>query len=182
MQIKDTGLGFGLVTIFSHWTGAVLMLGFVAVIFSTLGLEGEQLLARYQMTASVGFLCFCLFSFRLYWRLKNYHPLPLGAATPIEILAGRGIAFGLLLAGIVLPVIFWAYLSARGIDLRVFSISFPVIWQPGPTAAFTFSVLLWLGISAFTLGFLLHLFAAIKHQFITKDDAILRLMGKKIEL
>ncbi len=182
MQMKDTGLGFGLVTIVSHWTGAILMLGFVAMSFSTLGLEGTQLLARYETAASVGFLCFCLFSFRIYWRLKHHHPLPLGGATPIEVLVGRGVAFGLLLAGVILPLIFWAYLSARGVDVKVFTISFPALWQPGPTAALSLSVLFWLGITAFTLGFLLHLFGAIKHQFITKDDAMLRLMGKKIEL
>ena len=182
MQIKDTGLGFGLVTIISHWTGAIVMLGFVAMSFSTLGLEGAQLLARYQITASLGFLCFCLFFFRLYWRLKHYHPLPLGGAAPIEVLVGRGVALGLLLAGIILPLIFWGYLCAKGIDVKIFAISIPAIWQPGPAAASSLPVLFWLGISAFTLGFLLHLFGAIKHQFIRKDDAVLRLMGKKIEL
>ncbi len=55
MQIKDIGLGFGLVTIVNHWLGVVLMLSFIVLNLSTLALGGETLSMRNKSCATLGF-------------------------------------------------------------------------------------------------------------------------------
>ena len=181
IKIKDTGLGFGIVTIVNHWAGAIIMVSFITLCASTIGLTGELEITRWKITGTLGFLCLLLFTFRFYWRLKNYYPLPLGGQ-PIEVIISRSVAYGLLIAGIVLPIILWALLSARGIGFFVFGVRFPDIWSISPIGVTYLSILFWLGIMAFSLGLLLHAFGAIKQQFFLKNDAVLRLMGKKIDL
>lgn len=182
MRLKDTGLGFGIVTIACHWTGAFLLPGFLLIALNTLTGSVPPDPARLETVTTLAFACAILFSFRIYWRLKHFHPMPLGGAKPVEVIVARCVAFGLLLAGVVLPLILWAALSAGGYDFRVFDLTFPRIWSEGASAAFYLMGLFWLGVVAFTLGFLLHLFGAFKHQFVLKDDAVLRLMGKEVEL
>lgn len=182
MQIKDTGLAFGAVTIICHWTGAMLLPGFLLLAMVTFSGEGAPAAGELANVTTLAFLCLLLFSFRIYWRLKHYHPMPLGGAKPVEVIIGRCVAFGLLVAGVVLPLILWAALSASGLPFTVFGLTFPSIWSQGETASLLLTVLFWMGVTAFTLGFLLHLFGAYKHQIVLKDDAVFRLMGKRIEL
>ena len=182
MKLRDTGLGFGLVTISCHWTGAFMLPGFLIFALGTLAGSAPPNPERLDAVSSLGFLCAVLFSFRIYWRLKHHHPMPLGGAKPVEVIVARCVAFGLLVAGVVLPLILWAALSAGGHEFRVFGLALPRIWSEGAASAFYLMGLFWLGVVAFSLGFLLHLFGAFKHQVILKDDAVLRLMGKEIEL
>ncbi len=182
MKLGDTGLGFGMVTIVCHWTGVFVLPGFLILSLATLAGEAEPDPARLELLTTLGFVSALLFSFRMYWRLKQYHPMPLGGAKPVEVIVGRCVAFGLLLAGVVLPLILWAALSAEGEAFRVLGLTFPRIWPIGPVAAFSLMALFWLGALAFTLGLLLHLFGAFRHQVILKDDAVLRMMGKDVEV
>ncbi|NRG16629.1 cytochrome B [Rhizobiales bacterium] len=182
MKLRDTGLAFGVVTIACHWTGAFLLPGFLLLAVYTLAGSASPDPESLNTLTSLAFLCAVLFSFRIYWRLKHYHPMPLGGAKPVEVIIARCVAFGLLVAGVVLPLILWASLSASGHEFRLFGLAFPRIWSEGEASAFYLTGLFWLGVIAFTLGFLLHLFGAFKHQVILKDDAVLRLMGKKVEL
>jgi len=182
MQIKDTGLAFGVVTIMNHWIGAILMVSFVILSVSTLLLDGAAEPDRQSTTSTLGFLCLILFSFRIYWRIKHYHPLPLGGTSPIEVIISRCVSSGLILAGVILPVLHWAFLSAGGRSFLVFGLDFPGISPTNQSFASILSALYWLGITAFCLGLMMHILGALKHQFLLKEDSILRLMGKKVEL
>lgn len=91
MQIRDTGLGFGIVTLSLHWLSAILLLTIVAV-----GLTMARMAPSPDKTAlvtvhgSLGLVVFALAAFRLFWRWRHYHPLPLGPVSPPAVSwAGR---------------------------------------------------------------------------------------------
>ena len=165
-------------TVICHWFGAVLMIAFLVAAFSTLGLEGAEALQRRNMTLELGLLAMPFFVFRLYWRLANYYPAPLGGVNPAQVLVGRGIAIGMLLAGIVLPVLFWAKEAGSGSELKAFDLTMPALSTPLPFLA----PLFWLGVTAFLLGLALHLFGAYTHQIVLKDETLKRLIGLTVEL
>jgi cytochrome b561 len=52
--------------------------------------------------------------FRLIWRYRHRHPMPLGGLPPVQVLAARGVAVGLLVGGVVLPILCWLNLSLAG--------------------------------------------------------------------
>lgn len=164
MPVRDSGLGFGLVSLAGHWVGASLMLLFIGICLSSLALDGPAQDARLAAALPVGTLCLVVSGFRIFWRLKHPWPMPLTSTSPAKVLAGRGVAFGLLLAGVILPLLLWAMHAAAG------------NW------GLVLAGLFWVGIVAFVLGFLLHLYAALTHQFVQKDSSLARMLGKKIDL
>jgi len=175
MQIKDTGLGFGIVTIVAHWVGVILMLGFLWAATAYL-LIPESI--AFTTARNLAALCLVLYAFRLYWRLRHHHPLPLGPSSPVVVLVSRGITIGMLLAGIILPLIFIWAVEVRD-DQELFAGAVTPSHYEG--AAFYLTVLFFLGVGAFTLGLLLHLFGALKHV-LQKDGSLSRMFGKNIEL
>ena len=182
MRIKDSGLGFGLVTILNHWIGAIIILGFFACNLSALALEGEEQTARLAFTANLGFLWFCHSCFRIFWRLKSYYPMPLGPTSPAQVLISRSVAFAMLLAGVFLPLVFLAQLSAQNIVVQVGGLPFHLILPIPEAATFILALLFWLGMAALGAGFLLHLYGAFSHHFLQKDDTLPRLLGKHVEM
>ncbi|MGO1118494.1 cytochrome b/b6 domain-containing protein [Rhodovibrionaceae bacterium A322] len=182
MQFRDTALGFGLVTMINHWLGALLLPLFALLCFSTVFLSEEAKADRWASCLSLGLPLAVFFAFRLFWRFRHHHPLPLGSPSPLAVMVGRAIAIGLLLAGVILPLLLWLKLSAEGLSPLVFEIHLPTLLAPSLSLALVLSLLFWAGLCAFSLGFLLHLSAALKHQFILQDNAIARLLGKTIEL
>lgn len=165
MQLRDTGLHFGLVTVIAHWLGAALVLSFAAGVLWE-AIAGAT--AIRNVTFFIGGLTACLHFFRLVWRLRSYHPAPLGGANPAQVLVGRGVALGMLLAGIVLPVMFWLKES----DTSASRIA--EAWWIAP--------LFWLGFSCFLLGLLLHLLGVYTHVFKHKDDTLKRMVGVPVDL
>ncbi|SHL79433.1 Cytochrome b561 [Roseovarius marisflavi] len=163
MKFRDSGLNFGLVSVVGHWTGAVLLVAFLASailsVFSEAALDSSQ-----NATLLIALITAPVFAFRLYWRITNFHPAPLGGASPAQVLAGRGIALGMLLAGVVLPLMYLAK--------EIFAAGYN--WWLTP--------LFWLGVFCFSGGLVLHLYGAYTHTFILKDNSLKRLAGRKIDL
>lgn len=154
------------------------MAAFICAAFRALGAEGEAF-ARRNLTVELGAAVAPLYAFRLYWRLSNFHPAPLGGANPAQVLAGRGIALGMLLAGIVLPLLFWAKEASAGNALMPFGLVLPA-GAIAPHALL--EPLFWLGVAAFLLGLLAHLFGVYTHHVVLEDESLVRLCGRRIEL
>lgn len=173
MRTRDTGLHYGLVTITCHWIGAVLMLAFITATFVASDAAGRDL------AMGLGLLTAPLYAFRLYWRLTNYNPAPLGGTNPAQVLVGQGVVLGMLLAGVVLPILFWAKEAGGGAQVHAFTLPLPS-YAAEPWSLLT--PLFWLGVTAFLLGFGLHLFGVYTHQFVLKDETLNRLLGKAVKL
>lgn len=163
MRYKDSGLHFGIVSVLGHWVGGAAFLAFlisacVADIFA------PKFMPAHTLALWTSVLVLPASAFRLYWRIANYHPAPLGGANPAQVLVGRGIALGMLLAGVVLPAMYWIK--------EVLAVT--VSWWLTP--------LFWVGAACFCCGLALHLYGAFTHVFVLKDASLKRMLGYQIDL
>lgn len=179
MRIRDTGLEFGLVTIVNHWIGAGVTLSFLflmtSVMYNPQGARSADLLVATGAVTSL------LSLFRLIWRSRHWHPMPLGGLPPVQVLAARSVAIGLLVGGIVLPLLCWLTLSLYGHQLVTRFGAVPALASPSAGTALVIAVITWCGICCWSAGFLLHLYGASQHQFVLRDGAVKRLFGQFVE-
>jgi cytochrome b561 len=184
MQLRDTGLRFGILTLVFHWISALLIAWVVYVGLITARMsDGADRLQQLGFHSSWGAVIFILACYRLHARLGTYHPLPLGTQSPIEVIIGRCVAVGLLVATCLLPVVGWIAMSASGNQVTFFGwMALPAPFARNPDLAGIAKVLHWVGAYAFMVGVLLHVFGAFKHHFVLKDDTLRRMLGKHVEL
>lgn len=179
MRIRDTGLEFGLITVINHWIGAAIMLTFLVLMTSAM--RNVEPGRAVDLLVATGAYTSVLSLFRLIWRYRHWHPMPLGGVSPVQVLAARGVAIGLLVGGIVLPILCWLSLSLAGQQLTTFFGTVPALMSPSPGTASVVAAITWCGIVCWSAGFLLHVYGAFQHQFVLKDGAIRRLTGQFVE-
>ena len=178
--------GWGVIARLLHWTsGAVIlfMLGlgvymtqFVSDIYAQFGL--------FQTHKSWGFVAFALGALRIIWRAVNPTPVLPEGMKAWEIRASKlshRALYGLMIA---LPVSGWLMASASplqdsyGIKNMVFEqFEYPDPFVPGSATLETvFSTIHTACAIAIGLVILVHIAAALKHQFISRDGLILRMI------
>lgn len=185
MQWRDNGMGFAPVTLVLHWVQALVV---VALLLLWLGLASGAVVP--QRAASVlaarnllGVVVFVLSAWRLWARLSSVHPLPVGTPNPVEIIVSRTNAVALLLAGVLLPVAAWLSQAAAGRAVPLPGGWYlPALAQPSPVLHQVVDVLFAVGASAAAAGLALHLFGALKNHFVLRNDALWRMLGRKVEL
>ncbi|MBI1494534.1 hypothetical protein [Halocynthiibacter styelae] len=162
MKLKDTGLHFGIVSVFAHWAGAICILCFAVGVVWEIVNPSHQIQAFIQ---SIACLIACLHVFRLVWRLRKYHPDLSGGENPAQVLSANGVAFGVLSAGAVLLAMLW-------------------IREGGAIVgdSWWFTSLYWLGFVFFLPRLLLHLFEVSGHVFKFRDESRNRMFDIAIEL
>ncbi len=163
MKLRDNGLHFGFVSVVGHWGGAAMLAAFL-ISASASELSDAEPSSTQNVTFWISLLTALIFAFRLYWRIVNFHPAPLGGASPAQVLAGRGVALGMLLAGVILPSLFLAKAFVT------------------PGSSWWLTPLFWFGVACFLCGLALHLYGAFTHHFVLKDDSLKRVMGHKVDL
>lgn len=164
-----------------HWLSALLVAGLLALgwYMADLPLTPQRLkLYNWHKWAGVSVLALTLL--RLQWRWTHRPPaLPaeLVVRTPAwqqRLAALTHVAlYGLLL---VVPLIGWAYSSAAGFSVVWFGV-LPLPDLLPKDKALAELVKPWHAVAAFSLGALvvLHLAAALKHQFVDKDGLMRRM-------
>lgn len=183
MQWKDNGLGFSPVTLVLHWLGAALVFGLIAIeltVAMRLQTIGISLQPYRNLLWVVLFFVSC---YRLRARLTSVHPLPVGVPSPVEVIISRSVAMALILAGVLLPIAHLLSVATSGNSFALpgdFEIQMPL--APNPSAKAVISVLYAIGTTAALIGLALHIFGAMKNHFILKNDTLLRMLGKKVEL
>ncbi|MEM9599679.1 MAG: cytochrome b [Pseudomonadota bacterium] len=166
-----------------HWVIALCIIGLI--IFGLL-MTQEWMPNRfmiYQMHKSLGILVLILSVLRLIWRLMHKPPaLPDAmpgwqkAASHVTHWAFYGLMF-------VVPLLGWAMVSAS--TLPVPTVLFwlvPLPDMPGVSEsdalADQFKALHEIGAKLFIALIILHVGAALKHQFVDRDGVLLRMMPK----
>ncbi len=182
MKIRDTGLSYGIVTIFNHWIGALLMPGFVLLSVAYIGFSENVQTEKLRVLTTIASLVFILSVFRIYWRIRCFHPVPLSGIAPVAVLVSRCVAVGLLLAGVILPLLLWMLLSASGQGFYFMSLRLADVVSPGREATEFLQLLYMAGIASFIFGLSLHLTGVFKHQFIIRDKTLARLFGARAEI
>lgn len=166
------------VAIVLHWVIAVLLIGNLAagLLFDTIKDYDKSLFfTLIQLHKSTGITILALAVARLLWRLMNPAPPLPGYMTTAE----RGLAklshWGFYVVMLALPLSGWAMVSASPKRLPMFwygTFEIPPLPAPAHWNYGTFhAVLGWITLAMIVL----HVAAALKHQFIDKDDIFARM-------
>ena len=175
------------VAIALHWTIAVLLLSNIGIAWSFNTLHGMARLSPLALHQSIGLTVLVLSVARLAWRLVNPPPKLPGYVTGWEKLLSTIVHWGFYVIMIGLPLTGWAMRSASPLHhilpIKLFFIPWPAI---GPLASMapdqaksaehlfeTAHGLL--GKLAYGL-IVLHVAGALKHQFISRDDVVARMI------
>ena len=177
MRLKNTADNFGLITIAIHWLMAVLLIGMLILGLYMVGLPiSLEKLKLYGWHKEYGILALFLVCFRLVWRLTNLTPR---LALPIwEVIAARGVHWAFYFVMFAMPLTGWLITSAAGLPASFFGLFvLPNLIAPNEELMNLFSTLHgWLGYSLIAL-IILHVLAALKHQFVNKDDILRRMIS-----
>ena len=179
-QLRDNGLGFSPITIVIHWIVAALVLSIIGIEIA-LSVSPSADLTR--VLNLLGTILFPISIYRFWARVTSWHPLPVGTPNPVEVIVSRSVATALALAMVLLPVAAWLYKSASGQLIELPGGWFiPAVIGSNQHAAQIFDVLFKIGATPFLLGLALHIFGACKNHFVLKNDALKRMLGKRVEL
>ena len=183
MMQQDTATSrYNTVSILLHWVlgVALIALFFVGLYMVDLPFSPQRLkLFNWHKWAGISLLA--LSGVRLAWRLT--HPAPelpgkILAAMPSWQAKAHTATHGLLyLMFFVVPLIGWSYSSAAGFPIVLFG-QIPLPDLIGPDKALAALIKPWHQISALALAglVLLHVAAALKHQWIDRDGLINRML------
>jgi cytochrome b561 len=172
---------YGLVAIALHWVLAVAIVGAfgVGLYMADLPMSPTRLkLFNWHKWAGVTILA--LSALRLLWRLTHQPPaLPsrlADAMPPWQRVAYHGTHHLMYLFFFLVPLTGWAYSSAAGFPIVWFGV-LPLPDFVSPDKALAQLIKPWHEIAAFALAGLvvLHIAAAIKHQFIDRDGLLDRM-------
>ncbi|MDQ0456318.1 cytochrome b [Rhizobium paknamense] len=178
-----SGRPYDWLSIFYHWTIALLFIGQISVGYVMSGTDVDPALqfTLFQWHKSVGFTVLVLAVFRLGWSLVRPNPKPHGGAT-LENLAARSVHVLLMLLTVAIPLAGWAVASTS--PLQIPSYIFNLIVIPGlPMTISDQAEAFWKTVHA-TLSYtaaslvLLHLFAALWHHFVRKDATLQRMLPR----
>ncbi|MDX5593634.1 cytochrome b [Pseudovibrio sp. SPO723] len=188
-MIKNTPLNYGLVAMSFHWLMALLIIGLIALglYMVRLPLTDPETFQLYQLHKSFGFVVLVLAVMRLVWRFLNPSPeLPAGMPWIERLAAHLGHAglYGLML---FLPLSGWLMVSASpwGLPTVIFD-SFNLPHLPVPAFLGTkeqaeglLKIVHEYAAYFLILMVVLHVAAALKHHFISKDDVLRRMTRLK---
>jgi cytochrome b561 len=179
-QVRDNGLGFSPVTIVLHWVVAALVLAIIAIEIALSVSPNSELMKVLNL---LGAILFPVSVYRFWARITSYHPLPVGTPNPVEVIVSRSVATALALAMVLLPIAAWLSKSAAGLQIELPGGMFiPAPISPDHQAARIFDILFKIGATPFVIGLALHIFGACKNHFVLKNDALKRMLGKRVEL
>lgn len=181
MNIKNTPVQFGWVSMLNHWVTAVLFIGVIALgIYMGDLPKGPEKGDLYDLHKSLGVIILGLFFLRILWLKLSPNPVDLPSTRFEHILAHS--VKGILYLGLVLmPLSGWVMSNSGGHEVAVFDwFVLPAIvpeneWLHDVTGEFheIFGELILPAI------ILLHLAGALKHHYIYKDSTLKRMLGKK---
>ena len=169
---------YSIVSLVFHWGLAALILCQVLLITASEANEGAAARQFIGLHKSLGLTILVLTVARIGWRLAN-PAIPLPTAMPRwEIVAARTshVLFYVLLIG--LPLLGWASSSAGGRDILWFGLfQWPLLPLPlSRDLAGTLMDLHQAGVKVLYVLLALHVLAALKHQFIDRDNIVHRMI------
>ena len=185
MGVKNTKDGWGWPARVLHWiVGGVIIITFGIGFYTAELLDDVYArLGWVQTHKSWGFLAFCLIVIRLIWRAFNSAPDLPNAMPPLE----RRLAYlghvGLYVVMIAMPLTGWLMATASplqeqaGLKNMVFGLfEMPDFLTGNAQLTQVFHWAHWVCGVALALLLVGHIAAALKHQFINKDNVLRRMI------
>jgi cytochrome b561 len=180
---SSPGTRYGGVAIALHWLLALAIVGAFGVGLYVSGLAfSPQKVKMISWHKWAGITILALSGLRLLWRLTHrpppLSPAVLAAMPPWQEQAYHGTHFGMYLLFFTVPLLGWAYSSAVGVHVVWFGV-LPLPDLVPVNKEFGMLVLKPLHqAAAYLLAALvvLHVAAALKHQFVDRDGLLLRML------
>ncbi|MFO1415206.1 MAG: cytochrome b [Burkholderiales bacterium] len=169
---------YGPVAMSLHWFGAALVLaGFAAGLYMTGLAFSPAKLRWYGWHKWIGVTVFLVAAARLAWR-RRVPPPPLPAATPAwqrrAAHATHGALYALMLA---VPLSGWLYSSATGVSVVYLSlVPLPNLVAKDKALADTLLVVHQSLNATLALLVVLHVAAALRHQWVDRDGLLFRML------
>lgn len=183
MSLTNSSTRYGLLTIFLHWSMAVVIYAMFALGLWMVGLSYYD--SWYHnapdIHKSIGVLLMLALVIRLVWRVLSQPPEPLRSYSPAVRFAAVFVHW--LLYSLLIALLLSGYLisTADGKPVSVFGwFSLPALFSgAGEQADLAGNIHLWLAWSIVVLS-VLHGLAALKHHFIDRDITLKRMLGRRI--
>lgn len=162
-----------------HWLVGIIMIGLLALGLIMVDMPKPDKYVFYGWHKAFGIFVLGLVVLRLLWRLTHRTP-PLPSSTPpLQAFASKLTHWALYAMMLIMPLAGWVMSSAGGHPISMFSISIPPIVEEnkelGAIAHDIHEIGGWV-----LLGLvLLHIAAALYHQFIQKDGLMWRILPTK---
>ena len=170
---------YSTVSVILHWLIALMILSQVLLITAHEATEGQAISGQFvQIHKAAGLTVLILTLARIGWRLANPAPPMPGTMKGWEKLLARGIHILFYVALIAMPLTGWLASSASGRDISWFGLfNWPLLPIEGgrPVSRQLMDVheLVMKGMYALVA---LHVLAALKHQFIDRDNVLHRMI------
>jgi len=175
---------FGLISIGLHWIVALTIFGLFGLGWYMVDLSYYDRLYNTlpAIHKSIGILLMFVFVFWVFWRMINLAPKPVESTSRFEVIAAKLVH--LVLAGLIALILVSGYLipTAEGVSISVFGwFEVPATITSIPEQEdITGLIHKYLAYVIIALA-LLHAGAALKHQFINKDDTLKRMLGRSLQ-
>ncbi|UTW58128.1 cytochrome b [Kordiimonas sp. SCSIO 12603] len=185
--MKDTFEKFSGMTVALHWLVGLSIIGLIAV---GIYMEENEVYALYDIHKAFGVSIFAFILYRVFWRIKNGWPTPVGDYSKIEHLSAKVIHYVLIIGTLLFPISGMIYSGFGGYGIDVFGLQL-VAENLDPNNAEEFiahnETIASLGKEihgilgdVMIIAILLHIAGALKHHVMDKDGTLKRMLGKSI--
>ncbi|WP_096087647.1 cytochrome b [Agaribacterium haliotis] len=180
--MKDTHQRFSHITISLHWLLALSMIAMLPFGLYIESLEGgPQKWGFIAQHKSFGVLILLIAALRFSWRLKNGFPKALSPVKNWEKALASFTHWFLLLGTLFMPISGIMMSMGGGYPVAVFGFEIIGKGEKNESLAQLGHIIHGLGGKILIALIILHIAAALKHQFIDKDGTLARMLGKTID-
>ncbi len=177
MALKDTGTGYGWISIALHWISAIVIIYMLYLGNTIGGMEPEQRAAGVLRHTSVAITFYLVFLARIVWRLYYGHPRPTreqkGWAFTLGKWTHMTMVYALALMLVSGPLMQWSYGNPIGV-FDWFEIPSPLP-RSLALAGILHTVHAYSALVLF-VGFLLHIGGVYKHTAFNQDGTLAKIL------
>ncbi|MDY7574767.1 cytochrome b [Actimicrobium sp. CCI2.3] len=181
MHLRNDKTGYGVLAMSAHW----LMLLLLVAVFATMELNdifpkgSAERAAMKTWHFMLGLSVLALVLLRLLFRLTDSAPVVTPAPARWQERAGKSMHLLLYVFMILMPLLGWLILSAKGKPIPFFGLSLPALIGKNKETAHWIKDIHETGA---TVGYVLiglHAAAALLHHYVIRDDTLRRMLPRR---
>ena len=179
VNISNTNITYGIVTILLHWIMAILIIGLFALGKYMVDLDYYD---KWYYSApwwhrSIGACVFALLFVRLVWKFCNVTPATLLTYKSWEVKVAKAVHVLFYILLLTLCISGYFISTAKGVGIEVFGwFDIPYAIKLSETQADIAGKIHEITTHVLAVLFILHVIAALKHHFINRDITLVRML------
>lgn len=177
-MLKNTAQSYGSITKFLHWTIGIGIIGMLCVGFFMEEIEDLTTKIKvYGLHKSIGITILTLALARIVWHLYSKRPALVPGLKRWEIVAAHTLHLCLYAGMIAMPLSGWLLSSAAGRPVLFFGLfTLPDLVPADENLRNIFGTAHEIIAFCLVAGISVHVAAAMKHHFISKDKTLVRML------